>query len=902
MSTPVRTTCPYCGVGCGVLVTPQPDGSVSVQGDPDHPANYGRLCGKGAALAETLDLDGRLLAPQLYGQTVSWDVALNAVADGLRLSIQQHGPQSVAFYVSGQLLSEDYYVANKLMKGFLGSANIDTNSRLCMSSSVAGHTRAFGEDVVPGRYSDLEQADLIVLVGSNLAWCHPVLFQRMRAAREQRQGLPKIVVIDPRRSASAEEADLHLAIAANRDTTLFNGLLVHLHRHERIDGAYLDQHVQGYWSALQAARADAASIPEVARQCGLSEAHVAEFYALFAGTERVVTVFSQGVNQSSRGSDKVNAIINVHLATGRIGRPGMGPFSVTGQPNAMGGREVGGLANQLAAHIPFDATGIAQVERFWHQHALSAAYHGRLGSDHLPARVVQQPGLKAVELFDAVASGEIKVLWIMGTNPVVSMPEADNVRAALANCPLVIVSDCVADTDTLRLAHIRLPALTWGEKDGTVTNSERCIARQRAFLPAPGQARADWWIVTQVARRLGFAPAFPYSSPAAIFREHAALSGFENHGQRGFDISACAELSDQQYQQFSPRHWPIPVSKTTAHERFFSNGGFYTPQQRGHMLAIAPLKQNIISAEYPLVMNSGRVRDHWHTLTRTAKSARLSAHTPEPFLAMHPVDALALGLNEGQLAEVESQTGKALLRLRLDEGQSPGSVFAPMHWGSPHAKRGRINPLVAARRDPLSGQPELKYTAVRLRGWRPLWQGFVLSRTPLELPDTAYSVHVRGQCYWRYELADTQAVADWARWAAARLPAPAEHYEWLRLADPASGRYRLAALEAGQLALVLCISPDQFLPRRDWLSSLFLRPLTAEQRHDVLAGRPSKAQGDTGPMVCSCRGVGRQTLLSAIREQGAQDVQALGKLTGAGTQCGSCVPELRRLLAETRLS
>ncbi|MEL6337443.1 MAG: molybdopterin-dependent oxidoreductase, partial [Pseudomonadota bacterium] len=475
----VRTACPYCGVGCGVIATPDGQGGAAIDGDPDHPANFGRLCSKGSALGETVGLDGRLLTPMVGGLEASWDEATTLVARRFREAIDQHGPDSVAFYVSGQLLTEDYYVANKLMKGFIGSANIDTNSRLCMASSVAGHKRAFGADTVPGTYEDLEEADLVVLVGSNLAWCHPVLFQRIAAAKAARPGM-RVVNIDPRRTATSGLADLSLSLAPGSDVALFNALLSRIVEEGAVDDAYVRQHVAGFPEAV--ARAQAVSPAEVAAVTGLREAEIEAFTHLWIGSERVVTVYSQGVNQSSAGTDKVNAIINCHLATGRIGRPGMGPFSVTGQPNAMGGREVGGLATMLAAHL--DVTEPAHrdaVQDFWQAPAMPTA-----------------PGLKAVDLFRACADGRIKALWIMSTNPAVSLPQADDVAAAIRACPFVVVSDILADTDTTRLADVLLPAAGWGEKSGTVTNSERRISRQRAFLPAPFNARPDWRIVADV--------------------------------------------------------------------------------------------------------------------------------------------------------------------------------------------------------------------------------------------------------------------------------------------------------------------------------------------------------------------------------------------------------------------
>ncbi|WP_338016773.1 molybdopterin-dependent oxidoreductase [Oleomonas cavernae] len=487
----VRTTCPYCGVGCGVLATPQADGSVAIKGDPDHPANFGRLCSKGSALGETLSLDDRLLMPVVEGERATWSQALGLVARRFQETIAEHGPDSVAFYVSGQLLTEDYYVANKLMKGFIGSANIDTNSRLCMASSVAGHKRAFGTDTVPGCYEDLEEADLVVLVGSNLAWCHPVLFQRLAAAKAAR-GI-QVVTIDPRRTATSELADLHLGLEPGSDVALFNGLLDHLVQAGLADQTFIAEHTTGIVETL--AVAESTGIKGAQAATGLTPEQLTRFYRLFARHEKVVTVYSQGVNQSSAGTDKVNAIINCHLLTGRIGRPGMGPFSVTGQPNAMGGREVGGLANQLAAHLELGVPEHrALVQAFW-----------------ASPTIADKPGLKAVDLFEAVHDGRVKALWIMATNPVDSLPQADRVAEALRRCPFVVVSDVIGKTDTTAYGHVLLPATAWGEKDGTVTNSERRISRQRPFLdpPAkPGPTGGRW-------RRWRAAWALPASTTTA---------------------------------------------------------------------------------------------------------------------------------------------------------------------------------------------------------------------------------------------------------------------------------------------------------------------------------------------------------------------------------------------------
>ncbi len=881
----VRTTCPYCGVGCGVKVTVNPDGGAWVEGDEQHPANFGRLCSKGAALGETLSLDGRLLHPEIHGRRATWDEALDAVAEGFRRVLAEHGPDAVAFYVSGQLLTEDYYVANKLMKGGIGGANIDTNSRLCMASSVAGHKRAFGTDTVPGCYEDLEEADLVVLVGSNLAWCHPVLYQRLVAARGRRAGKPKLVVIDPRRTATCEAAETHLPLKPGSDTALFNGLLVHLYQQDRLDPEFLERHVAGFWPAYRAAKEVAPNIPAVAARTGLAESAIAEFYGWWGRTRKVVTVYSQGVNQSAHGSDKVNAIINCHLATGRIGQPGMGPFSVTGQPNAMGGREVGGLANQLAAHMDFAPDDVERVRRFWQAPAIAS-----------------RPGLKAVELFQAVADGKIKAIWIMGTNPVVSLPDADAARAALQRCPLVVVSDAVADTDTVRLAHIKLPALTWGEKEGTVTNSERRISRQRIFLPPPGEAKPDWWAMTQIARRLGFGALFPFESPAAIFREHAALSGFENEGgsRRDFDISALADLADADYDALQPRQWPLPRGATTDMARWFGAGGFFTADGKARCVAVgerAPV--HAPNDSFPLVLNSGRIRDQWHTMTRTGKTARLTGHIPEPYVEIHPVDALACGVSENALARVHGRWGEVVVRVRTSAEQQPGCVFVPMHWGSPLAPRGRVNAAINPAVDPLSGQPELKHTPVRVQAYQPHWYGFLLSRDAIEPPAVEYRVSVRDRECWRYELAGEAAVDDWPAWARGLL-GDDPGWEWLEFADVGAGRYRGAALVEGRLRACLFVAPGHELPPRGWLAGLFARPeLDAAERASLLSGRPGGGQRDGGRIVCACFGVGINTLMTVIREQGLTTPEAIGATLKAGTNCGSCVPELRQLVAQS---
>ena len=882
MTASVRTTCPYCGVGCGVLVR-RSSATVDVAGDPDHPANFGKLCSKGSALGDTVVPDGRLLYPQVNGQRVSWDEALSRVARGFGDAIRRHGPDAVAFYVSGQLLTEDYYVANKLMKGFMGSANIDTNSRLCMASAVAGHRRAFGGDLVPGCYEDLALADLVVLTGSNTAWCHPILFRRIVAEKERRPQM-KLVVIDPRRTPTAEIADLHLPVRSGSDVWLFNGLLTWLQRQGMTDTAFVNAHTGGAEAALAVAEAAAPDVDAVARACGVDSHRIEEFYRLFGANERVVTAFSQGVNQSSSGTDKVNSIINCHLLTGRIGRPGMGPLSLTGQPNAMGGREVGGMANMLAAHMQLeDPVHRARVQTFWNS-----------------PRIASQAGLKAVDLFEAVHAGRIKAIWIMATNPVVSLPDADRVREALQRCDFVAVSDCVARTDTTALAHVLLPAAAWGEKDGTVTNSERRISRQRAFAPLPGEAQPDWWIVSQVASRMGFGEAFSYQSPAAVFDEHARLSALDNAGTRGFDIGGLAGLTLEEYEKLTPTQWPVPRRGHGGTQRLFQDGRFLHPDGRARLIPTPPAgPAGITGEELPLVLNTGRIRDQWHTMTRTSRSPRLTEHLPEPFVDLHAQDALSLAVRDGELARVTTARGSMVVRVRTSGEVSRGCAFAPIHWSAENSSHGRTGALVSPVVDPLSGEPEFKHTPARVDPFPVEWHGFLLSRKPLAVADLTWWTLIRGQGFLRYELAGREVPRDWAAWMRQRLGAGTPDADYLDYHDAAAGIYRAAHLAGDCLEACLYISRRPDLPDRGWLGGLFAKgKLASPQRVGLLAGQPPGAHEDAGPLVCSCFAVGRNTLRGAIAQHGLTDTRQIGARLKAGTNCGSCLPEIKALLAE----
>ncbi|MFK3738168.1 molybdopterin-dependent oxidoreductase [Massilia sp. TN1-12] len=887
--TTVKTTCPYCGVGCGVDARVGEDGALSIAGDAFHPASQGRLCVKGAALGETVGLQGRLLSPMLRGadglREASWDEALEKVAGGFSRIIAEHGPDAVALYVSGQLLTEDYYIANKFMKGYVGSANIDTNSRLCMSSAVAGHKRAFGEDIVPGCYEDLELADLLVLVGSNAAWCHPTLYHRIARAKEARPQM-QVVVVDPRRTATCDIADLHLPIKPGTDVWLFDGLLAHLAAQQAVDAGFVRAHTEGLADALDAA-GKAGTILDVARTCRIDPALLQRFYALFARTEKTVTAFTMGVNQSSSGADKVNAIINCHLITGRIGKPGMGPFSLTGQPNAMGGREVGGLANMLAAHMDIeDADQRAAVQGFW-----------------ASPRMADKPGLKAVDLFRAIEEGRIKAVWIMATNPLVSMPDAAQARRALERCELVVASDIVPGTDTNGVAHVLLPALGWGEKDGTVTNSERCISRQRAFLSAPGSARADWDIVCDVARRMGFT-GFDFTAPHEIFDEHARLSAWRNGTDGGrprlFDIGGLAGMTRADYDALAPVQWPVraPGGSTA---RLLGDGRFAHPNGKARFVPTAPRAPAYLpDGEFPLVLNTGRVRDQWHTMTRTGRSPRLAEHVPEPFVDLHPQDALLCGVKAGELARVTSSWGAVVARVQHGGGIARGSAFMPIHWSAQTASDARVGTVVNPAVDPVSGEPEFKHTPVRIEPFGVAWYGFILSRAELPLQEAAHWTRIQGAGFVRYELAGRlpfSQAADWTR-ALLGVRGDDEDADWIEVEDKSGGVVRAAHLVDGRIQACLFVSQRQDLPARAWLASLFAQETLAQaDRLALLSGRAKTAGADPGPTVCSCFGVGKKTIEIAIRQHGCRDAAAVTACTKAGGNCGSCVPEIRALLA-----
>ena len=841
----VRTTCPYCGVGCGLIAQPDGRGGAAIAGDPTHPANEGRTCSKGSALGETLALDARLLHPMLRQADgtlarTGWNDALDRVAGGFKDIIDRHGPDAVAFYLSGQLLTEDYYVANKLMKGFIGSANVDTNSRLCMASSVAGHRRAFGADTVPGTYADLDEADLIVLVGSNAAWCHPVLFQRMVRNKAERGA--KIVVIDPRRTATAADADLFLPVAPGMDTALFSGLLVHLaeQRRARREATSARTHPGSTrrWRAPRRSRPT--STPPRAPP-GSTPTQVRAFFELFRTTDRVVTCYSQGVNQSAQGTDKVNAIINCHLATGRIGKPGCGPFSLTGQPNAMGGREVGGLANMLAAHMGFSPAEVDRVRRFWNA-----------------PRMAEREGLKAVQMFEAIARGEIKALWVMATNPAVSLPRAAAVREALGKLELFVVSENVLSNDTVNAgAHVLLPAAAWGEKDGTVTNSERRISRQRAFLPLPGEAKPDWQIVSEVAGKLGFADAFAYRSAADVFREHAALSGFENAGTRDFDIGGLAAISDADYDALAPVQWPLPAGDGARRAALLCRRRLLHRRPQGplHRARTARLEGGDV-ARLPAAPQH---RPHPRPV------AHHDAHRHEPAARDASAGAVRRGasrrcraraaLADGGFARVATAHGACIVKVVVTEDQQPGSLFLPIHWSGDTASCARADDLVAPCTDPYSGQPEAKATPASIAPVAFAMRGFVRTHRPIALPNATWWTRVATADGHEYRIATDHGPMMWHDFAYGMLSDDA------KLAEHLDQRtYRAAAIVDGEVDGLICVGPTG--------EPLSMHDLAALDIHDDGGGSLAQISAisvvETEPVVCACFGVGEGCIRDAV--------------------------------------
>ena len=938
-----KSTCPYCGVGCGVVITSQGTQITGVRGDPDHPANFGRLCTKGQSLhltaAPQVTAQTRLLTPQwrpVRGeatQAMDWNDAMDMASGRLAAIVRDHGPDALGFYISGQLLTEDYYVFNKLAKGLLGTNNIDSNSRLCMSSAVAGYKMTLGADAPPACYEDIAHAQCLFIAGSNAAWAHPILFRRIEDAKRANPAL-KMVVVDPRRTDTADMADLHLAIQPGTDVMLFHGLLHIMLDQGWTQAAYIAEHTHGF-EALQALVAEYTP-QHVAQICGVPEADLYTAARWFAGVQDdsimgasadrtpTLSLYCQGLNQSSNGTAKNAALINLHLATQQIGRPGAGPLSLTGQPNAMGGREVGGMANLMSGHRDLaNPQHRAEVAALW-------------GVADVPAK----PGLTAVEMFEAAADGQIKALWIACTNPAQSMPDQKTVRRALQRAEFVVVQEAFATAATCDYADLLLPATTWGEKEGTVTNSERRISRVRAAVAAPGQARADWAIAADLGQRLAVALGRPqdarllhYPTPESVWNEH-------RESTRGRDLDITG-LSYAQLESTGPEQWPMPEGANTGQCRLYANGQFPTADGRARFAAVSwqPVAEERVS-QFPFSLTTGRLRDQWHGMTRTGTAGRLFAHSPEPCVQMNPQDAQRLGLQDGELVQVRSKRGSLVLPVQASAQVAASQAFIAMHWG-PEVLSGRdaqgeaglgVNVLTTSSYCATSKQPELKHAAVQISraalSANATWQVAAMAWLP---SDTVWTVRQQlqkllAQFDFAYLVPFTdpgEALADQAPRtglllrAACSQPADAALLhtvaEALGLNSPDTLHYQDAVRV--QRRSVKLSTPHEnglrklqgFLVAGDsrsarWLKTLLQEatPLNWPARQWLMASdAPPEGAAPVSRQVCSCLNVREDAITTCLQTQSGSEDQRLAGLQGqlrCGTQCGSCVPELRKII------
>jgi assimilatory nitrate reductase catalytic subunit len=915
MTQETRSTCPYCGVGCGVVIETEANQIVGVRGDPDHPANFGRLCSKGATLHLTatpaVTRQTRLLQPMRRFErgeaprAIAWDDALNTASERLASTVREHGPDAVGIYISGQLLTEDYYVFNKLAKGLIGTNNIDTNSRLCMSSAVAGYKLTLGADAPPACYDDLDHAQCLFIVGSNAAFAHPILFRRIEDARKRNPDL-KVIVADPRRTDTADLADLYLPLQPGSDVMLFHGLL-HIMMWEgwtRPD--FIADHTSGFDELRSLVRE---CTPErVSQVCGLSKDDLYTAARWFATSPATLSLYCQGLNQSSSGTAKNASLINLHLATGQIGKPGAGPFSLTGQPNAMGGREVGGLSNLLSAHRDLaNPQHRAEVAALW-------------GVESVPAK----PGKTAVEMFQAAADGEIKLLWIACTNPAQSMPDQGTVRRALQRAEFVIVQEAFATAATCAWADLLLPATTWGEKEGTVTNSERRISRVRAAVPAPGAARHDWQLVVDVARRFDpvkGATLFPYDTPESIWLEH-------RESTRGRDLDITG-LSYQTLEQAGPQHWPFREGQAQGQARLYEDGVFPTADGRARFAALpyVPLAEPRES-RYPFSLTTGRLRDQWHGMTRTGTIGRLFGHVAEPSVQLHPADMAERGWRDGELVHVTSKRGSILVPAQASDTVARSQAFMAMHWGAEYlsgcSSTGEplagVNALTTSACCPTSKQPELKHAAVKVLkaelpwtllgvAWLPDQQALAAHRALQGLmarfPFAACVPFGRERSGLLFRAAAHEAPdralieqietllglnsADSLRYADRRL----QQHRTVRLRPSSEGRKLEGFLLAGDTSA------------QAWLKTLLQDELPADAYGRLLLMPGAKAPvaiQSGGQQVCTCFNVSETAIRAKLADCTGNPEQRLSTLQGAlkcGTNCGSCIPELRRLVRAT---
>ncbi len=893
MQMTTASTCCYCGVGCGVLIEHDGERILDVTGDPTHPANYGKLCSKGSTLHLTGDLDARALYPELrLGKALArtrtgWDSALDHAANVFAETIAEHGPDSVAFYISGQLLTEDYYAFNKLARGLVGTNNIDSNSRLCMSSAVVGYKRSLGADAPPCSYEDIEQSDCVLIVGSNMAYAHPVLFRRLEEAKAKRPEM-QIIVVDPRRTDTAELADQHLAILPGTDVALFHGILHILLWEGWIDRDFIEAHTDGFENLKRLVRDYSPAL--VADLCGISVAELQDCARTIGSAPSFLSLWCMGVNQSTAGSAKNSALINLHLATGQIGKPGAGPFSLTGQPNAMGGRETGSLSNLLPGHREAgNAEHRAEVADYW-------------GVPALP----ETAGLSAIELFEAVRSGKIKALWIACTNPAQSMPDQQKVHEALAACPFVVVQEAFFTTETCRYADLLLPAASWGEKEGTVTNSERRVSHVRSAITAPGEARSDWSITCDFARRLeslmrpGQASLFDFNNPAALFEEYKLLTQ-----GRDLDLSG---LSHAVIDRLGPQQWPFPAGARQGTPRLYEDGVFPTGNGRARFLAEqyqAPKEKR--EARFPLTLNTGRLRDHWHGMSRTGTAARLFGHVEEALLSMNSDDMRRRRLLDGQLVKVRSRRGELLLPVHKDDSLRPGQAFLPMHWGDRFLKGLGVNSLTLPAFDQISKQPELKHAGVEVEKIELPWQFFALVEGSVQKRFEALRPLFEGFAYASFSLAGRERPALVIRAACNEPPSRTQLAQLEQLLgldegpvlvydDPRRSVGKRVRIEDGR---IVALSLSGETAARDWLKQLW-HDGRADQalRRWLLAPLSTPPGGDVRPAktLCNCMNVSQDAICSGI-ERGL-NLNGLKRELGCGTSCGSCVPEIKRLLVK----
>ncbi|HHF0553764.1 TPA: nitrate reductase [Vibrio antiquarius] len=853
-----KTTCPYCGVGCGIEIS-----NNKIIGDALHPANSGSLCVKGVALAESLKMPSRLLYPKLREKEVSWQSVTDLIAQEIHQAKAEFGPDSVAMYVSGQLLTEDYYAANKLMKGYVGSANIDTNSRLCMSSAVAAHVRAFGEDVVPVNYDDIDNTELLIICGANTAWTHPVLFRRIQQARENNPNL-KLVVIDPRETVTAQQADLHLPIKNDGDVSLFNGLLKFLIEQQCIDSEYINSHTDGFDALAEEVSDLRYDVTNLTSSIGISEEKLTTFFQWFAQSPTAITLFCQGVNQAENGVDKGNAIINAHLATGKIAKSGCGPFSITGQPNAMGGREVGGLANQLAVHRAFDADSIKQVQAFWDS-----------------PEIATKPGLKAVELFEAVERGEIKVLWIMATNPVVSLPDNQMVKRALEACPFVIVSDITAESDVAKYADVLLPAAGWGEKQGMVTNSERRMSRQRQFQIPPGEVKPDWWAISQVGQALctlektqnGFA----FTSERAVFREYAAMTGMNADSPLKLNLSEYANLTEQEYEEWVPTQW--------GGERPFADGIYSHPDVKARFVVTSELPQRLERTK-GWWLNTGRQRDQWHTMTRTGHIAHLAASELEPTVYMNTLSATQNRLKAGQLTKLFQPTSNTSIyaKVAIDEGLGFQELFMSMHWAGRYGGESSVNAIINSAKDPISGQPAFKSSYVEVQDAAVKTYGMFIG-TQFDSGKFLYSAFQAESNLgiWRFAHDKRPKKQSFCRTEKSRRITIDIAQGWLAVDYDLVGDVRI-------IRSVLVVSSEPIQTDYTNFTGLIGKPMELSQLLTITQSQSS------AKLVCSCFRVTDKQIHDAMEKQDCTSLTQLQNKLKCGTNCGSCVSQIKQMV------